>query len=199
MTTTTRIRLGAGLAALGLVSALVVRTSQAAFTAQTTNEGNAFQAATLELTDEASDALFRLDVNSDNLMPGQVIENCIPLSYAGGDEFPTQPVRMYSSALTEGRLAAALNLRVDVGEGGSFDDCSEFQRAGQPRFEGDLRANGQGWDAKTDYATGVDLWTPAENDVERTVRVLVSFDEDADDALQGAAARNLDFTFEARS
>lgn len=199
MTTASRIRLGAALAALGLVAILVVRTSQAAFTAQTTNEDNAFQAATMTLTDEASQALFRVDVNSGDLLPGQTIENCVPLTYDAGDAYPSQPVRLYSPAAAAGALARALDVRVDVGHGGSLDDCSGFTATGPARFVGALVAGGAGWDGVQDYASGVDLWTPAEGDAARTVRLRVSFDESADDSLQGASANQLDFTFEARS
>lgn len=197
MLTASRIRVGAALGALALVSTLVIRTSEAAFTARTTNEGNAFEAASIELGDTATDALFRIGFNSGDLLPGATVENCIPLTYDGGDAYPDTPVRLYSPSAAVGDLASWLDVEVEVGSGGSFDDCSGFV-ADSSIFAGDLVGTATAWETRSDYASGADVWTPAPGDEARTVKVTVDFAAEADDSAQGATATDLDFVFEVR-
>lgn len=69
----------AGVVALLLVSLAIVRTSDAAFSAATTNENNAFTTGQINLSADASAPLFA----EANLVPGDVIANCIEITYNG--------------------------------------------------------------------------------------------------------------------
>lgn len=97
--TTTR-KVLAGIVALLLVSFAIVRTSDAAFSAQTTNENNQFATGDIDLDDDADLALF----NETNLIPGDVLESCIEITYTGS---------VASDDLAEVELAVDVGTDVD--------------------------------------------------------------------------------------
>jgi len=76
--TTTRKVLAAIVAFL-LVSFAIIRTSEAAFTAETTNPDNAFATGGITLTDDFTNPMF----DEEFLVPGDVIEECILITYDG--------------------------------------------------------------------------------------------------------------------
>src|SRR3712207_6477433 len=91
-----------------LVAGLVVTSSRAAFVAQNDNTSNVVTSASIDLTDNAATgAMF----NSLGLMPGQIVEKCIEVTYAGNID--PQPVRMYATTAPTGALAPYLNLTID--------------------------------------------------------------------------------------
>src|SRR4051812_33817710 len=111
-----------GLVAVGVSGALVLSATNAAFTATTTNPGNAFAAGTVALSDDdAGNALFTLS----NLKPGDSTTQCITVTYTG--TLGAQ-LRMYAATTGTG-LGADLNLKLTRGAfatppGGG--DCTGF-------------------------------------------------------------------------
>lgn len=69
----------AGIVALLLVSLAIVRTSDAAFSAQTTNEGSQFATGNIDLDTQTTSPLF----TEFDLIPGDVRESCIEITYTG--------------------------------------------------------------------------------------------------------------------
>lgn len=116
---------------LALVSTLVVRTSAAAFTADTSNDQNAFRSGEVALDNSASGALF--DVR--HLVPGAVETRCVTVTYGGGlpaDRLTPVKVRGTMSGPTN-PLANALRVTVEEGTGSTANgSCSNFQAVGAP-------------------------------------------------------------------
>jgi predicted ribosomally synthesized peptide with SipW-like signal peptide len=110
------------LVAVAVSGALVLSATNAAFTATTTNPGNAFAAGTVALADDdAGNALFDLS----NLKPGDSTSQCITVSYTGS---LGAQLRMYAATTGTG-LGADLNLKLTRGTfatppGGG--DCAGF-------------------------------------------------------------------------
>jgi len=107
------------------VSFLVVGSSQAAFTSQTSNTGNSISVPTVQfdLTDnDSANAMF----NNVTMLPNETDQSCIEVTYTG-DLDPTD-VAFYVAAPPTGNLAQYLNLQIDIGTDATptFDDCSSF-------------------------------------------------------------------------
>ncbi len=186
---------GAFLAALAVVSALVVNHSVAAFTANTDNTANQFNAGTVVLTDDdTGTAMF----NVSNMAPGQTVERCIVVTYSGSIPDPTA-VRLYSGGYTDsGTLAAQLDVTIQEGSGGSFGagDCTGFTSAATIETGGTL----VDFDTDhTDYATGAGTWDPSSTPASRTYRFAVTMNAAAPDSVQGDSVTNLGFTWEVQS
>ena len=117
------VRVVAFSAAMLLLTMLVVTRSQAAFTASTSNTGNGFTAGDLSLFDDDDDtAMF----NATGMVPGSSVTECITVTY-DGDVTPA-PVRLYGTGT--GALAPFLDLRIEVGTGGSSSSCAGFTPSG---------------------------------------------------------------------
>ncbi len=191
----------AAVGALLLVAMLVVRTSQAAFVATTTNEGNSFNAGSVTLTDDdAGNAMFEVT----GMVPGEDVVECIEVSYEGSFTQP-QEVRLYSGGYAQvlgpesgsQGLGDYLLLTVEVGDGGEFEDCGGFTPAtGPPIVAAETLAD---FGAATDYAGGVDTWTPSSTGDSRTFRFTVELAEDTPDTEQGAGVSDAVFVWEVRS
>jgi hypothetical protein len=107
----------AAAAALLLVSVLVLRTSEAAFTATTTNEGNEFATATISLSSEVTIPLFgggdALTYALD-LYPGATVAACIDIEFEGplgADDLTEVSVDIDGAS---GPLAAALEVDAEL-------------------------------------------------------------------------------------
>lgn len=184
------------IAALGsmiAVSAIVVTASVAAFTDTTSNAGNSFSTATIELVDDDLDAAM---FSVTGLVPGQSVSDCIVVTYQGDYADPSA-VRLYSGGYTDsGDLGTYLNLTVDEGTGGSFGDCTGFSldntiESGSTLF---------GFDAThTDYASGAGVWDPASTPESKTYRVTVELDAAAPDSEQGENVSAFTLTWEVQS
>lgn len=163
--------LAAALAAL-LVSFLVIDRSAAAFKATSENTGNTFTPGRVTLNDDDDGApLFELPA----LVPGEIVDNCITVTYAG-TVFPTT-VRLSGDGT--GPLAPALMMKVEAGDGGSFDDCEGFQPT-MPLFDGTL---GTFLDAHP-ARDGLEVFRPVSGAPSRTFRF--SFGLPPDFVDQGA-------------
>src|SRR3954463_2091596 len=96
------------LVAVAVSGALVLSATNAAFTATTTNPGNAAAAGTVALSDDdAGNALFALS----NLKPGDTTTECITVTYTGS---LGSQLRMYAATTGTG-LGADLNLKLTRG------------------------------------------------------------------------------------
>jgi hypothetical protein len=76
---TTARKLVAGVVAFLLVSLAIVRTSDAAFTAQTTTDDISFTTGNIDLDNSATTPLF----DESNLIPGNVLESNVLITYTG--------------------------------------------------------------------------------------------------------------------
>lgn len=178
------VRVVAFSAAMLLLTMLVVTRSQAAFTATTSNPTSSFTAAELELTDDdAGNAMF----TATGLVPGASVQSCIAVTYSG-DETPA-PVRVHGTS--SGPLATYLDLRVEVGTGGSASSCSGFTPS-STLYDGTL----DGFTSThSDWASGRAAFTANATPTTRTFR-FTAVVQDTDDA-QGLSAQ-ADFTWETR-
>jgi hypothetical protein len=176
----------AGTLALALVVALIVRTSQAAFTADTENVDNTFSAATIDLTDSFSSPMFTLT----DLVPGETHEECIEITYVGPTS-ATSPkvVKLYGAG--GGSLADVLDLAVDIYASGQ--NCDTASPTTTPVVNTTLAAFGA---ANTDYANGASSsWTPANLDKTRAFRFRVGITSGTGDTEQDGTATH-SFTWE---
>ena len=101
-----------------VVSVLVVQRSTAALSVKA-NAEVLVGAGTLELTDDDAGRSL-LDVSA--LVPGRPIEACIQVHYNGS----VVPAAVSLVPTAAGPLAAYLDLSVEQGTGGSYDDCAGF-------------------------------------------------------------------------
>lgn len=192
----TTLRALAAVVSLALVSVLVVRTSEAAFSDTSTNTGNSFAVATLTLT-HAPDTVPMFDAGLDGVMvPGTSFTECVDVTAGGTWEDGTVgDVRVYGSGTwaDSGSLAAALALDLTVGAAGETCGATAAgTTVGGFATMADLQSAG-------DYASGASLWTPSSSDPSRPVYVTVTLDPAADDLLQGATLGDVDVTFELRT
>ena len=172
------------LASLGFVSVLVMTSSRAAFVDTTDNTSNHFSAGTVVLNDDdAGTVLF----NVNNLAPTQSRTNCIRVDYTGS---LAANVRMYGAA--SGSLGQYLTVSIDVGTGGSFDNCTGFT-GGTNLYTGTLSAFAA---ARTNFTNGLQGWNGATNPSNRTYRITVTLQDN--NSAQGLSA-NADFTWEAQN
>lgn len=166
-----------GIGAAALVSLLVMRTSDAVFTAQLTNTGNSFTAGNVSLSDGGAGTLFAIPV----MEPGQQVSSCIDVTYGGSIPDPSV-VRLYVTGMTESVVgfAAQLNLTVERLTGGCAGAVTETIADGTTTlaaFAG----------ARTDYATGAGTWDPSGTPETAGYRFTVELDADTDNTFQNAA------------
>ena len=190
MITTTsqlRLRLGAAVLAVLMVSFLTLRVSAAAFSDTTTNPGNSFASGDVVLVDDRSGvAMF----SASNMKPGDTVVGCIEVTYQGSLD---AEVHLYGS-LTSGTLADYLDLDIDRGDG----TCAAFGTATTVwanAGDGDL---GVFLATTSDYGSGVDAWTPTGGAPDDTVPYRFTLTLQDDNAAQGLSA-DVDFTWEAQN
>lgn len=182
------------LLALALVSLLVLRTSSAAFTADTDNTGNEFATGQIALADDAATALFTVD----GLVPGDSHTRCITVTYTGSlDAADLDQVRLYAAGPTSDPAALADALRITIEDGTDATDaaCTGFTLGGTLLATTALSS----FTALTDHASGVGTWAPATTGASRSYRITVALPADAGDGVQGAALSGLSFVWELRS
>lgn len=188
-----------GIAGVAIVSTMVVRSSSAAFTGQTGNAGNTWDAGTVTLTDnDAGSAKFSVA----NLRPTDAGNACIEVTYTGSLT-PAASVKLYAAvtdsdgAGTDTGAAAQLSddLDVTVSIYGATETCATVTPTKSTVFTtaalGTMPAS---------YATGVNsTWTPTggANETRAFEIAYVLGSDTANDAQgDGTAA---DFTWEATS
>lgn len=182
------LRIFAALAALALVSLMVLRTSSAAFVDTTDNSGNSWEAGEVLLSDDdSSAAMFTVS----NMTPNNAVVKCITVTYDG--TVATSGVKLYGQSLSGTGLDSYLNTTVEEGAGGSFGSCSGFVSSGTI-YNGTL-ANFAS--TKTDYGSGVGTWAPSAAGQTKTYRFTLSVADD--NAAQGLTATSGVFTWEVQS
>lgn len=183
MSPSPRLQLLAAVASLAVVSTMVLRTSQAAFTDTTDNAASAWTAGTVVLSDDDTGALFNA---LTGLVPGSTETDCIAVTYSG-DVAAT--VRLY--ATVTGTLGQYLTMDVDRGTGGSFGNCTGFTKVDDV-YAGKLSALGTDW--ASGHAGGA-TWSPSST---ATVTYRFTYGLDDVNAAQGLTA-GATFTWEAQN
>jgi hypothetical protein len=174
-----------------LVALLVVTSSRAAFVAQSDNAANQVSSASVLLTDnDSTTAMFD---NVIGLIPGQVVERCIDVTYTGTVD-PTA-VMLYISGPTTGTLATYLNLTVDYAPdtADAYGSCGTFPASPTNAFTGTLGAFAT---AHTGYGNGVGTWNPGPGTETRTFRFRLVVQ---DNAAAANSTTTFGFTWETRT
>lgn len=148
------------------IAALVVSRSGNLHPAGTV-AGVGLEAGTIALVD---DDRGRLLFDLDDMGPGQPVDHCVELTYDG----TIVPVDLAMRAEVSGELVRYLDVTVESGDSGGFDDCTGFVR-GQEIFDGGLeQLASQGW---------VELGQLLNTGDQRSYRVTFEM-EDNSDALE---------------
>lgn len=169
---------------LVLTAALVYQSSTAAFSVTTANTGNSWATGSVTLTDDDSGvAMF----SATGLMPNDTGTRCIAVTYTGD---VGANIRVYGTGT--GTLATYLNLTIERGTGGSNTDCTGFTPAATI-FNGTL----SGWNAVTDYATGVGEYAVTSGAAQTsTFRITYTVQNDTNALSKNGAGS---FTWEAKT
>jgi len=168
---------------------LVEQTTNAAFSATTTNGTNSWASGTVSLTDDDSAvAMF----SASPLAPGASASHCIQVTYGGS--LPSA-IRLYASGLT-GTLGPDLTLLVQQSTGGSFADCTGFNTgAATTLYSGTVSALAA---ASSSYATGVTCWSASGAGQSRVLKFTWTLNPAVANSQQGASA-SVGFVWEAQS
>jgi len=183
-----RVRLAAAVLSVGLVAVFTVQSSLAAFSATTANEGNAFSAGTVVLTDNDSDAAM---FSASNLKPGDNTVGCIEVTYSGSLD---GNVRLYGAITAGDGLEAYLDLTIERGTGtcASFGTSTAVWTNGT---DGDL---GVFMGSETDFANGSDNWAVTGGGPDDVVPYRFTIVQQDDNDAQGLSS-TVTFTFEAQN
>lgn len=177
LTRATARAFAAAVAAL-LIATLVVNRSSDALTADGTAAGASLSSGTIALVDDDQGrSLFDLGA----MAPGRPVLRCLELVYDG----TILPVDLSMRAVTSGPLTSFLDVSVEEGSGGSFEDCDGF-RPTRPIFAGTL--------AELTDSEWLPLGRLVNTGETRTYRIRIEL-QDTDAAL-GQAAR-AEFLWEA--
>lgn len=190
------VRMAAVVGSMALVGLMVVTASRAAFTATTDNTGNAFNAATIALTDDDSGtAMF--DVTG--MVPGDTAEGCITVTYTGTAD-PTV-VKIYQNAYSEtdgasdgATLDEALTLDID-----QVNDCTLKTKLAD--LDNDTLVN---LAAYSDYSNGLSTgWDPASGTSSESFLFTATFTPSGSSATDntriGDTVTSLTFTWETQA
>ena len=113
-----------------LMSTLVVNRSSEALTTDGTVTGNQITSGVIALSDDDQGrSLFDLS----DMAPGQTEVHCLEVSYDG----TITPVDLTMITNAEGPLAAYLDVVIEAGTGGNFEDCEGFEKTSDV-FDGTL-------------------------------------------------------------
>lgn len=113
-----------------IISTLVVSQSTAAIDPDGTVAGNAVAAGTVELSDDDQG---RSLVDLEAMAPRRPVEECINVSYTGS----ILPVDLTLDTQVVGDLGPFLDVVVEQGQGGGFENCDGFE-ADELVFDGTL-------------------------------------------------------------
>jgi len=186
--TNRKVRTGAAIIAVLAASLLAFQATGAAFSATTENAGNAFAAGTVTISDnDAGVAMFNLA----DMKPGDNAVGCIEVTYSGSLD---PEVRAYGATTAGDGLEAYLDLTVERGDG----TCAAFGTSTAVWTNGTDGDLGIFLGAATDYATGVDNWTPTGGAPDDTVPYRFTVGLQDDNAAQ-AKTVTVTFTWEAQN
>lgn len=181
MTKPNNVRLAAAIASLLLVATLIIRTTEAAFTANTDNTGNNWASGQVLLEDnDGTSAMF--DTTRDGVWyPGKTVSHCITVTYRGN--VPTTASGVTLGAVTSGDagLLGALDVTVQRGDSaGAFgSDCALVNASGV--YSGTLAGF-------TTPTAGSSPWAPSADGNATTYEFTVTLNPAADDAVASKVA-----------
>lgn len=183
------------IAALVFVSAVVLRTSSAAFNHTTNNPNSSLAGGDLVLADDdTGSALFTVT----DLVPGDSVVQCIQVTYTGSVTASTPgAVKIYSAGYTDsGTFGDWLDLTIEEGTGGSYGSCAGFTSSSTLVNATALST----FDTNnTNYGNGVTAWTPNGSPQSRTYRVTFTLNASTPTAQEGETVTGLGFTWEIQS
>jgi hypothetical protein len=166
--------------AILLAGSMVWQGSNAAFTAETHNNGNNWDAGSLLLTDDDSGgAMFGVT----NMVPGSTGSKCIVVT---ASSTVAGVVKTYVSSLTAGGLEDNITMLVEQGTGGTFASCTGFTAAANHAAEPLSTI----FTDHGSFANGVLAWTKGAGVETKTYKFTWTFDvgsmtEAEINALQG--------------
>ncbi len=190
-------RFGLALVSIAIVALLIIGQSRAAFNATTDNGPNAFNAATISLSDDdGAVALF----NVSAMLPGDVAVGCITVTYAGSAD--PGVVKIYPNAYVEADGAAdgatmddGLTLEIEI-----VDDCTALNVLTTVDTGTSLSAFAV---AYNDYSDGLSAqWDPAGPESESylvTATFTPSGSTATDNTRIGDSVTGLLFTWETQA
>ena len=174
LTRTTARAFAAAVAAL-LIATLVVSRSDDALTAEGTTAASAISSGTISLADDDQGrSLFDLGA----MAPGRPVTRCLEVVYDG----TILPVALSMRSESAGALTSFLDVSIEEGTGGTFEDCGGF-RATRPVFAGTL--------AELTDAGWLPLGRMVNSGETRTYRVRIELQDTADALGQTARAEFL--------
>lgn len=180
---------------LGLVGggALVLRSTDAVFTANVENGPNEWSAASVAISSDLAATVMFSPTTDGTLVPGApVLRKCIEVRYTGDS---VAPVKLFASALNDSAttptLGSSLNLVIEEGTGTAGVNCAGWV-SGASIYTGTVA----GFAADhSSYATGAGTWTTPAGAQNRMYRFSVSLPSNASSNLQGATM-DASFTWE---
>ena len=184
----TAVVLAAAVAVVGLGT-------YSAFSATTTNSGNAIAAGTVVLGDNDSNAAM---YSVTNQKPGDTFQQCIKVDYTGS---LSSTVKLYTTS-TIGSLGQYIDLQIRTGSGSpTFPGCSGFTPDGSDLYSGTLANFGSTY---TSWANGLLDAGPGANTSwvngnSVVYRFTLTLQAGAPDAAQNTSTGSHAFTWEARN
>lgn len=191
----TRKKLAASAAIVGLIGAITSLGVFAAFSASTSNAGNSIAAGTVVISDnDAGAAMYAVT----NQKPGDTVQRCIKVTYTGSQD---ADVKLYTPD-TIGAIGPYVNLTIEAGSQptSTFPNCTGFTAdAGGPLFSGTLSGFAA---ANNSYANGIldhpgtsaTKWVATDAVVYRITATLAD-----NDLAQGTSSGTHSFKWEARN
>ncbi len=182
------IRLFVSMCAAFAVSAVVMKSTDAALNGQTANPTNSIESGALSLTDNDAAAAI---LGVADMVPGQSKVGCLRITYTGPATNVTA-VKLYGSSVPAG-LAPSLSLTVATGSGTSLT-CTDFA------LNATIYTNtlDQFLSAVSTFGTGVNVFTPSTVSEAITVKFTLTLSSSSPSSDQGKTADPL-FVFEIRT
>ena len=198
------------LLALALVAAITIAGTRAAFTSSTSNPGNEFDSATITLTDDDSGTTM---FNVAGMLPGDTLDHCILVTYAGPAGRDSNGVKVYIPSYTES-VGTTLDddLLITVEEG--TDATEAFDPTGTRTGVGDAQGDCSGFTVEaggpevtdqplssfaTTYAAGYGDWTPIVTDTNTTQYYRITVKLATTSTAQGESMTAIPITWEVQA
>jgi hypothetical protein len=180
---------------LAAAVAVVGLGTYSAFSATTTNSGNAIAAGTVVLGDNDVNAAM---YSVTNQKPGDTFQQCIKVDYTGS---LSSTVKLYTTS-TIGSLGQYIDLQIRTGSGSpTFPGCSGFSPDGSDLYSGTLAnfaSTYTNWsNGLLDAGPGTNTSWVNGNSV--VYRFTLTLQASAPDAAQNTSTGSHAFTWEARN
>ena len=174
---------------LAVAVALVWQSSYAAFSSTTDNGVNTWNAGSIALTDNDSNAVM---FNVSAIKPGDTASKCIVVNKTGD---LAGAVKLYGAGLvTTNALSSHLDIVVQQGTGtAAGGSCGDFTASGANVYSGTLA----GFTA-TAFTGGYGDWAPAAGASSRTYRFTYTLNTNTPTTAQGGSA-GVRFVWEAQN